>query len=59
MDDIKELRKKLKLELNIHNLRKCEYCDWQPTYCEWCDKLVNNNKRKICATTGNIKKKGK
>ena len=56
MDDIKDLRKKLKLQFNIHDQRKCEYCDWQPTCCEWCGKL-KNNKRKICATSCDIKKR--
>ena len=55
MDDIKELKKKLKLELKL-DLRKCEYCDWQPSCCEWCGKL-KNNERKICEKSCDIKKK--
>ena len=46
MDDIKDLRKKLKLELNIHNQWKCEYCDWDPNCCKWCGKLKNNKCKK-------------
>ena len=56
MDDIKDLRKKLKLELNIHNQRKCEYCDWNPNCCKWCGKL-KNNKRKLGSIETFVKKR--
>ena len=46
MDDIKQLRTKLKIDLRIHDSKKCEYCDCDPNCCEWCGKLKNNNKRK-------------
>ena len=46
-DNMKELRDKLSLNLKINN-RKCEYCDWKPTCCEWCGKIKSsNNKRKL------------
>ena len=46
MDDIKELRKKLKLDLNLNETKKCEYCYWDPNCCEWCGKLKRSNRRK-------------
>ena len=47
MDEMKELKKSVKLNLKIDN-KKCEYSDWQPSCCEWCGKL-KNNKRKACS----------
>ena len=43
MDDIKQLRTKLKLDFRIHDSKKYEYYDWDPNCCEWCGKLKNNN----------------
>ena len=47
--DIKEIRKNLKLNLSIHENKKCEYCDWNNNccWCEWCGKNQCNNKRKL------------
>ena len=36
--DVNSLRKTLRLNLNIHDNRKCEYCDWSKNCCEWCGK---------------------
>ena len=48
-DSMKELRKNLKLNLRIHENKKCEYCDWNNNYCwcEWCGKSSCSNKRKL------------
>ena len=47
MEDMKEVRKQLKLNLNLKETKKCEYCDWVPNCCEWCRKIKLSNKRKI------------
>ena len=54
-NEVNSLRKKLKLDLKI-SAKKSEYCDWSPTFCDWCDKL-KNNKRKAISSGHNIKKK--
>ena len=45
-DSMKELRKNLKLNLSIHENKKCEYCDWNNNccWCEWCGKSSCSNK---------------
>ena len=48
MDEVKELKKKLKLNLKI-DIRKYEYCDWEPLCCEWCGKLKNNKRKSKCS----------
>ena len=48
-DSINRLRKDSKLNLNIHDNKKCEYCDWHNNccWCEWCGKSSCSNKRKL------------
>ena len=56
MDEVKELKKNLRLNLKI-DIRKCEYCDWQPLCCEWCGKLKNNKRKSKCSFHDFKKKK--
>ena len=56
-NEVNRLRKKLELELDLKiSAKKCEYCDWNPSCCEWCGKL-KNNKRKAISSGDNIEKK--
>ena len=54
-NEVNRLRKKLELELDLVQ-KRCEYCDWNPTCCEWCGKL-KNNRRKAISSGDNIEKK--
>ena len=47
MESMNELRKSLKLNLNLTENKKCEYCDWKPDCCEWCGKMKHTNKPKL------------
>ena len=55
--DVNSLRKTLRLNLNIHDNRKCEYCDWNNNGCEWCGKRNRSNKRKLEAINYEKKKR--
>ena len=55
--DVNSLRKTLRLNLNIHDNRKCEYCDWNNNCCEWCGKKKCSNKRKLEAIKYEKKKR--
>ena len=55
--DVNSLRKTLRLNLNIHDNKKCEYCDWSNNCCEWCGKKICNNKRKLGAINYEKKKR--
>ena len=55
--DVNSLRKTLRLNLNIHDNRKCEYCDWNNNDCEWCGKRNRRNKRKLEAINYEKKKR--
>ena len=55
--DANILRKTLRLNLNIHDNKKCEYCGWSNNCYEWCGKKNCSNKRKLGAINYEKKKR--